>query len=177
MSKTKSCDLCKKNAASVHYTEVADGQVSKQFICRECAESRGLLDEAAPSLEELMSSISKPARRAASAHVAPCRQCGLEFAEFQSEGRLGCSECYVAFETQLKPLLRQIHEHWQHTGKHPAEDAKPASTWARVDALQRELDAAIAGEQYERAAELRDAIRQARQALEPPEAGDEEDET
>lgn len=170
MSKTTTCELCQKNAASVHYTEISDAQVSKLFICRECAETRGLLDEAAPSLEELMSSVSKPARRAATPHVGPCPKCGLEFAEFQSQGRLGCSECYAAFETQLKPLLRQIHEHWQHTGKLPEGEAARGSTWARVEALQRDLDAAIAAEQYERAAELRDEIRRARQTLEPPKA-------
>jgi protein arginine kinase activator len=164
MSKTPACELCKKNAASVHFTEIADSEVSKLFICRDCAESRGLLEEA-PSLEELMSSISKPKRRAATRHVHPCPKCGLEFADFQSQGRLGCPDCYVAFATQLKPLLRQIHEDWQHTGKQPRGTTVAASAWARVEALQNELQAAIEAEHYERAAKLRDQIRKARRTL------------
>ena len=164
MSDSPQCELCEKNVASVHFTEIADSEVSKLFICRDCAESRGLLEDT-PSLEELMSSISKPKRRAATVHVNPCTKCGLEFADFQSQGRLGCGDCYAAFETQLKPLLRQIHEDWQHTGKTPRGGPTAASIWARVEALQRELDAAIAAERYERAAALRDEIRTARQAL------------
>ncbi len=170
MSDTRQCELCEKNEASVHFTEIADAEVSKLFICRTCAEERGLLEDT-PSLDELMSSISKPKRRAATPHVAPCPKCGLEFADFQSQGRLGCGNCYVAFETQLKPLLRQIHEDWQHTGKAPQGAGAAASAWARVEALQRELDAAVAAERYERAAALRDEIRTARRAL-----GDTQDE-
>lgn len=164
MSNAPTCELCKKNAASVHFTEIADSEVSKFFICRDCAESRGLLEEA-PSLEELMSSISKPKRKASARHVHPCPKCGLEFADFQSQGRLGCPDCYAAFESQLKPLLRQIHEDWQHTGKEPRGSVLAASAWARVEALQHELEAAIAAEHYERAAQLRDEIRQARRTL------------
>jgi len=166
MSKKQQCELCEKNSASVHYTEIADTTVSKLFICRDCAESRGLLDAAAPSLEELISSVSKPKRRAATPHVHPCPKCGLEFADFQAKGRLGCSDCYTAFEDQLKPLLRQIHADWQHAGKEPQASPTGGAARARVETLQKQLDAAIKSEHYERAARLRDEIRTARRALE-----------
>ena len=166
MSKAPQCELCEKNSASVHYTEIADAAVSKLFICRDCAESRGLLEAAAPSLEDLMSSISKPKRRAATPHVHPCAKCGLEFADFQAKGRLGCPDCYAAFEAQLKPLLRQIHADWRHTGKEPQASPTGGAARARVEVLQKQLNAAIQAENYERAARLRDEIQTARQAIE-----------
>jgi len=166
MNKKQQCELCEKNSASVHYTEIADAEVSKLFICRTCAESRGLLEAAAPSLEALMSSVSKPTRRAATPHVHPCPKCGLEFADFQTKGRLGCPDCYAAFENQLKPLLRQIHADWRHAGKQPQASPTGGAAWARVETLQKQLDAAIKSEHYERAARLRDEIQTAKQALE-----------
>ncbi|MFQ5599514.1 MAG: UvrB/UvrC motif-containing protein [Candidatus Krumholzibacteriia bacterium] len=163
----KKCDLCEKNRATVHYTEIADAKVSKLFICRKCAASRGLLDEPAQALvgvEELMSTISRPPGEDDGVDLE-CPQCGLTFARFRKRGRLGCPRCYDSFERRLVPLLREIHKHERHTGKSPRSDPVRSEQRRRIALLRKELETAVRAEDYERAARLRDDIRTAEAQL------------
>jgi protein arginine kinase activator len=158
MSKKSACELCQKKPASLHYTEIADRKVSKLFICRQCAEQRGLLEE--PEVEELMSSISKQAPDSAEEERPPCPRCGLDFEVFRQRGRLGCPECYDAFREELVAILREIHKQVQHTGKHPRGGQVSDARWQHLSGLRQALDLAVRTEDYERAAKLRDDIRQ-----------------
>ena len=38
-----------------------------------------------------------------------CPSCGISFKEFRSQGRLGCPHDYIAFQSELLPLLENIH--------------------------------------------------------------------
>jgi len=40
--------------------------------------------------------------------ITVCTNCASDFEMFNRTGRLGCSECYSAFEKQLAPLIKQI---------------------------------------------------------------------
>lgn len=107
-----------------------------------------------------------------------CPQCGMKFASFRQSGLLGCAECYAAFASQLSAPLERWHEGGtHHVGKTPrrvrstetpAQKAAVASVATlaaiemmrrRVETLRRQLAEAVEGEQYERAAKLRDEIR------------------
>ena len=160
MSDKTQCQVCAKNPAAVHYTEVADARVTKLFICKECALARGLLEETPPDLEELMSSISKPKAKAAAAVEVACSQCGLKFPQFQESGRLGCPGCYATFRELLEPLLRDVHKHVHHGGRRPRAAPAGERRWQRLAELKSALDLAVRAEDYERAASLRDEIRQ-----------------
>lgn len=158
------CELCNKHPAAVHYTEIAESQVTKRFICRSCAEKRGILDvpsKPAAALQELLSLPAQAAREAEVRAVPDlqCRSCGLVFSQFRRSGRLGCPACYVAFESELVPLLRKIHAHARHSGKSPRDFATKSELRQRVEDLRRELERAVRAEDYERAAALRDQIR------------------
>jgi len=45
----------------------------------------------------------------ASIALSLCENCGMEFGSFKKTGKLGCSECYTAFDKQLGAVIRQIH--------------------------------------------------------------------
>jgi len=159
------CQLCQKNPAAVHFTEVEDSKKRKLHICRACARTRGLIEEPSPQVQvqELVIQISQtpPPIESAPAVETPdlrCGRCGLSYAAFQRIGRLGCPDCYVAFEVPLVPLLRKIHANVVHAGRAPRTYARKAELRQRVDDLRQELDRAVRGEDYERAAMLRDAI-------------------
>lgn len=110
-----------------------------------------------------------------SAAAASCPACGQTFAQFRTSGVLGCPLCYTRFESQLTPLLSRAHEGGtHHVGKSPASakggageqlgGASKAEHAAidhdqRVAALRKSLEDAIAGEQYEKAAKLRDELQ------------------
>lgn len=107
------------------------------------------------------------------AKAAGCGGCGMTWDEFKSGGMLGCPKCYEEFETRLIPLIERAHEGAsQHIGKAPSRlagaseesrtralAAKVEERAQRVSALRRLLDEAVKGEQYERAAQLRDELK------------------
>jgi protein arginine kinase activator len=59
----------------------------------------------------------------------------------------------------LLPLLQQIHGHVEHAGRTPAGRPLDGSQRHRLGELRTALDEAVRGEDYERAALLRDEIR------------------
>lgn len=116
----------------------------------------------------------------------PCEGCGLRFEDFKQSSLLGCPRCYQAFERQLGALLERAHEGaTHHVGKIPRRAlaaSKAAGTpieamlggveerAERLAALRKQLERAVAAEQFERAARIRDEIGRLG-GNEPAEAG------
>lgn len=172
MSDVPVCELCEKNPAALYYTEIADNRAAKLFICRACAESRGLLDET-PNVDALLSSLVTPAAAPAAGPAAPalrCSRCSLNFARFQQRGRLGCPSCYAAFGEALLRLLQGIQPGTRHTGRRPGASGPGEEHRTHLAHLRRELDLAVRTEAYERAAALRDALRAAESGVAAPAA-------
>jgi protein arginine kinase activator len=88
----------------------------------------------------------------------------MRIADFKKTSRLGCQACYETFADELKPLLEAMHKGNQHVGKVPAhkeaQGAAKAGLLPSLAGLRQKLEAAIAAEQYEAAASLRDQIWQ-----------------
>lgn len=80
---------------------------------------------------------------------------------------MGCGQCYETFADQLGPLLRKVHSATEHTGKTPKRAAGPLKLKREIQALRRELQAAVAEEDFERAAQLRDRIRELETKVQP----------
>ena len=87
-----------------------------------------------------------------------CPACGYHFQQFRSNGLLGCDQCYDSFREELRPVIRRIQGSVIDKPDVPAEEAK-ASPEDKLKALKEELNKAVAAEEYERAAQLRDQIR------------------
>ena len=88
-----------------------------------------------------------------------CPTCGLKYAQFWADGRLGCPEDYDAFYDELVPILDRVHRSDQHVGKAPPAVRKWRAA-NEITELKQQLEAAIGVEDFERAAQLRDHIRQ-----------------
>jgi protein arginine kinase activator len=104
--------------------------------------------------------------------LAKCQRCGLTYSEFRDGGRLGCSNCYQAFKDQIKPLLRRIHGSNVHIGKSPHMSQGIFEKRREIESLKMELGRAIETEDFEKAAEIRDRIRDLEQKGEGGEPGD-----
>ena len=83
--------------------------------------------------------------------------------QFKKTGRLGCAECYSHFEEGLTKMLKGMHKGLRHTGKVPRQPRPTRSLADRIQKLQRQLEAAVAVEDYEEAARLRDEIKALRE--------------
>ena len=159
------CDIC-DNQATVHLIEIQSGEKVEKHLCEEHAVQEGVAVKVqnAPINELLEKFVLK---HSGSSEAKPssvaCQGCGLSYEEFRKSGLLGCPECYSAFETVLTPLLERAQEGAsEHVGKVPVHAGADEVRQQRMRRLRRELEEAVAGEQYERAAVIRDQLNQAK---------------
>jgi protein arginine kinase activator len=158
------CNRCNKAHATVHLTDILypSNEKVERHYCDRCAADEGLqpVDKAQTTthlIEQIVAS-SKTLRGSASNLV--CEQCGMSYVQYRNEGLLGCPHDYTAFREGLVPLLERWHEKGaHHTGKTPRSAGQVRTTEQDIQRLRRLLAEAVAGEDYERAAQLRDRIR------------------
>lgn len=162
------CTACHKEVATIHVLDLRGGTVVEQrHLCPKCAEEAGVVQpkpaayHLVPDMLEhlLSSSVSKQRRRKRDRVVVQCPACGLDLDEFRLKGRVGCARCYETFRKSLLPLLERVHDATTHRGRFPA--GRPGSCVSDVAELRRRLADAIAAENYEEAAALRDRLRAA----------------
>ena len=166
------CQFC-DNPATVHQTVIAGGKMQKMHLCEACARKHDLFsDQGGPqiNMKALLNLLVGPFQLHHPAALDPaaltCPACGLQYAEFRAEGRLGCPADYDAFRAALEPLLERIHRSLRHAGKAPRTFRRQARE-AELRELRKQMQAAAAAERYEEAARLRDLIRQKEASDEP----------
>jgi protein arginine kinase activator len=170
------CQICGKNPATVHYTEIHDNKMSEIHVCADCADEKGihapqpkqkfdLADVIANMVDTMTNTEEERVGR------VQCPRCGMLYSAFKETGRLGCAECYTAFQFQLRPLLRRIHGDTRHRGKTPSRDGEGVSRSRQMQRLYDELHRAVEREEFERAAEVRDEIKRLERDAPPPSAG------
>ncbi|MBO8141272.1 MAG: UvrB/UvrC motif-containing protein [Firmicutes bacterium] len=168
------CQACGQAEATVHVTRIVNGEKTESHLCEQCAREQGeaVLLEPVFSFHKLLGGLLEPEADPAPAEAvgrAPvrCPNCGLTFSDFKRLGHLGCSECYETFQKQLEPVLRRIHGSTAHAGKIPARTGGALRRRRELNRLRQELHQAVAKEEYERAAEIRDRIRALERDLRP----------
>ena len=160
------CELCKQAQATVHLTEIVNDQMTELHLCEACANQKGAQTESHFGLADLLSGLAdfSKAQEPEEVTAKACPNCGMTYDDFRKVGRLGCSECYATFKRSLGSLLKRIHGSPIHLGKSPVRLAKPAKMMkSELAELRRKLERAIAGEEFEEAARLRDQIRRIEQ--------------
>lgn len=150
------CEVCKKKPATVHLTDIHNGEKKELHICQVCAEAQGITLQPSLSIQDLLSGISKKVSKGQTLDPE-CKTCGLKFSEFQARGRLGCAQDYSAFRDELLPMLNRIHGNAQHMGKAPGVAAHSGEQQELLT-LQKQMRDAVEREAYEEAAALRDQI-------------------
>jgi protein arginine kinase activator len=103
------------------------------------------------------------AQAAAGGPELKCPTCGFTQADFKKTGRLGCAECYATFAEGLEGLLKSMHKGTKHVGKVPQPMQQHKDYAEKLGKLQQQLEKAVANEDFEQAAVLRDEIKQARE--------------
>lgn len=158
------CDECKQNPATVHLTEMYNGNKSEMHLCASCAAKKGALmfDPNQFNMPNLLGGfLGGPQTVQGFANsVAPpvCKNCGVNFLDIRNTGKLGCPVCYQAFSEELESSLKRIHGNSQHTGKIPLRSGEKTRVKRQLEDLKEQLQAAIVNEDYEKAAEIRDMI-------------------
>lgn len=158
------CDFC-DNKATVFLTQLVEGQAKKVCLCEKCADERGVTDPTGFSLADLLLGTLSGEPAKGGSHVAisagghkKCAACGFTLEDLHRVRRFGCAECYQAFRDELTPMLRGLHRGPSHVGKVPEGLMAVQVRHQRLQDLRARLEQAIASENYEEAAGIRDEI-------------------
>lgn len=159
-----SCERCGSEAGLVHLTQIRNDQTSKHLLCEKCAASKGMqapIPGGEVGLAGLLDQLLKLEEGVRQDTDPACPFCGLSFGGFRANGLLGCPECYETFGESIAGIVRQVHRGERHVGKVylPPEPAPPDIERA-MDELRRRLERAVRDEEFERAAEIRDRLRE-----------------
>ena len=159
------CQICDKNNATIHLTEITDGTRTEMHICEHCAAEQGIAVKSHIPINELLSSLLavQPADDELSgpSESAPgkCPNCGFTLDQFRKEGLLGCPHDYEIFEKSLRPLIEKAHNgKTTHCGKLPSKTPQDTKKQIKILSLRQQLETAVQNEDYELAAKLRDKI-------------------
>ena len=155
------CDQCDKPAV-VHEVTMRKGVKTEIHLCHEHAQEAGVAMPTHQPINQLLTQfvISHSSRSRAKSSKKTCQGCGMTFTRFRQTGALGCPECYDAFEEQLTPLIERAQNGaTSHRGKTPSRAGASVDRQLLITQLVKELDQAVEAEQYERAAQLRDRLR------------------
>lgn len=157
------CEICGLKDAVIHIRQIQKESVHELHICEECAREKGLIREEETELPvtNLLAGLIDGAEVPGAAEKAAvsCPRCGTRLAEFRKSGRFGCATCFQVFESDLRAIVSQMAARPRHAGKLPAAAGGSAPHPDR-EALRMDLRAAVEAEDYERAAQLRDRLRE-----------------
>lgn len=176
------CQHCKKNNATLYYKQTINGKTSEYALCPDCAEAlkqNGKLDLENPFSTDglfgslfgseflsddffqngLLAGMLGSERKESRKSNIRCPLCHASFDDLVKSGRVGCAECYRIFSGELAPTIASIHGKSKHTGRFPKRLKAKNETETKLKNLKAELKKAIAKEDFENAAKLRDEIR------------------
>ena len=154
------CERCGQREASYFYKENINGKETKANLCAECA----AIKENSLSFGELfagglMGQLFTPPRKAPEVQNKRCSLCGCDISFISKGGKVGCPQCYTDHEPLLRDSLRRLHGNAVHKGKAPRTYREISREKQETEQLEAALKAAIAAEEYEKAAEIRDKLR------------------
>lgn len=178
MSESLKCDICGA-PATIHLTQILDGEVSKVHLCEKCATKHDATDLPIMKFAEMLTKkiLSGKFGKKKSGKFVPakipektCPNCGLTNLEFEKIQRFGCEQCYKTFAKEIAELLPKIQKSVIHAGTVPAKVADAAKPKRHnigkmqvpelsIGQLRELLANAVAHEDYKLAAKTRDIIR------------------
>ena len=157
------CEECKLNEASYTISVMVGGEVTTRHLCGDCMAKMNM-DIAGGNIKSLLSSIltaiTGDEKKEEARPDVVCPRCRTTLSQFTTSGRLGCPACYEAFHDQLQPMLLQIHGRVQHGGREPLHTADEQRVRSQQEELTRQMEQAVALEDFETAAVLRDRLRE-----------------
>lgn len=181
MANIKQCMKCGK-PATTKITKLDNyNKVLEIFLCDEHAQAfRPYFRKAQPAnlVEILQQFFKQDNLTEATGGKQPggpvCSSCGLPYSAYRKTLLLGCSDCYRHFERLLLPDMQRMHGATSNDPLYEVETEKAGAIVempphaqeaaqhapSRLEDLRGQLEEAIAGEDFERAAQLRDAIRE-----------------
>ncbi len=172
------CKNCGKYNAEIYYKQTVNGQTQEYALCSKCAEElkkEGKLNIKIPSLfDEFDMGLSSGVffglndlfglpydnQKAKISEKKKCTLCASTFDDLVKNGKIGCAKCYEIFADELNTSVESIHGKAKYMGKKPQKYKAKETKEDKIKALKAEMKSAIKAQEFEKAAVLRDEIRE-----------------
>lgn len=159
------CENCHQRVAGVHFTQIVNNKKVEMHLCKQCAKEKGQISFGSSiELGDFFTGLMGMGYNKAFVESKPsnpvCEKCGTSYQDFQKTGKFGCDNCYKMHEDTIIPLLRRLHGNVEHHGKFPGRISRNLKADGGIDRLKELLNKAIEREEYEKAAMLRDKIKE-----------------
>ncbi len=144
------CEVCRVNTATIHLTQIDQGETVTRHLCNDCASEEGI-----PVVDETIQEQDNIDE------IPPleCPRCETTEDQLAASGEVGCSECYRIFHDFLSERADYRNNFRRYDGKKYRQSGS-RSFQSELDTLRRELGTAISEERFEVATVLRDRIRE-----------------
>ena len=160
------CNRCNKNEATTYYKQSINGITKEYMLCPECAHEMKLdiSDDFSP-FKLFGNAFGFSGSTPSVALQKHCTLCNSTFDDIVRSGKVGCAECYKVFEKELRPSIRRIHGNVkyipnQNDTVQDKDGINKGKQESETDKLKAELKIAIENEEYEKAALIRDKIKE-----------------
>ena len=163
------CEICKTRTATVHLTEIVEGQRTESHLCQNCAQKEGVTIKSQLSLNELLSSLIAAHQQTdentgSEKSSRVCPECGITMEQFRKQALLGCPKDYEVFESDLLGIIEKTQDNNStHKGKVPVQTHISSTTrldeQSKMEDLKKQLSIAVEKEDYELAAKIRDQLK------------------
>lgn len=166
------CEQCKKEKATVSIEEVFMGKKTEINLCQKCSLEHNMEAYNSTNAPAVLHHLLKHmlfgmdldmemgnSKKALKESFNKSCECGMSSTSFKKTGKLGCGKCYETFEKELLDIFNNIQRDTDHKGKFPKKNGHSMKIAQQIKALEKEQANAVASEEYEQAAVLRDRIK------------------
>ncbi|MGI6562407.1 MAG: UvrB/UvrC motif-containing protein [Clostridia bacterium] len=177
------CQKCKVREATVTITKLVQNMQITMQLCPECSKSfTHEIHKQISGVNNLLMNLagtSELLEQGTDENGMVCHQCDMSFADFRKNGMVGCEECYQTFRDRFASILKKLHGNYRHVGLSyeemkkdtlprtestenkgvQAKENKNENVAEQIKNLKKALEEAVAREEYEEAAKIRDMIR------------------
>jgi len=154
------CQHCHTKPATAHIRTSINGVQEEKLLCSDCAAKLGYNGLSSFFTGGLLGSLLRnDLSDTTAAGAIRCPRCGIRFEEIARTGKVGCADCYLQFREALTPTVEKLHGKAHHVGKKPIGHHTPPQK-NQLEQLKDELARAIEAQEFERAAQLRDQIKE-----------------
>lgn len=167
------CEKCKKREARINIVKIVNGKKQETWLCEECAKEiygipslDSMISGEGPSLSNILTGFISgiSGERTPESQALVCPKCGLTYEEYKNTKKLGCSSCYRTFKNVIESELNN-QRGASHVGKVPRYAKKTISRRENLQQLKKKMQDYVMSEEYEKAAVVRDEIKELETAI------------
>ena len=158
----KKCDICHKRNATIHLQQIMGNREVNLHICNTCAMEHGISrdkDKIEVSLTGLFAGLVDIEGEYQRKKSRVCPACGLELKAFRKEEQPRCPACFETFAHEIRQFYENHGISETYSGRLPQKLEAFKRLYRKKEELTQSLELAVSNEDYEKAAQLRDRLK------------------